>query len=130
GIFLILASVVPSLYLALLMMALVGIFSINFIALGNTLLQLESAPEMRGRVMSLWTMAFLGSTPIGGPIIGWIGEYAGPRWGLATGGIAAISAAALGAFTLLKKDIVPQAVSEEVAVEAAEARDEDASMPK
>jgi len=44
--------------------------------------QLESAPEKRGLVMSLWSMAFLGSTPIGGPIVGWIGEYIGPRWGL------------------------------------------------
>ena len=46
--------------------------------------------------MALWAVAFLGSTPIGGPVIGWIGEYAGPRWGLAVGGFAALIAAGFG----------------------------------
>jgi hypothetical protein len=50
--------------------------------------------------MSLWTMAFLGSTPIGGPLIGWIGDQIGPRWALAVGGCAALAAAALGAWAL------------------------------
>jgi MFS family permease len=52
---------------------------------------------MRGRVMALWTVAFLGSTPIGGPLIGAIGEHVGPRWALVVGGIAAFVAAGLGA---------------------------------
>ncbi len=80
------------------------------------MLQLESVPEKRGLVMSLWTMAFLGSTPIGGPIIGWIGEYIGPRWGLGVGGIAAVTAAAFCAFFFLKKD-KPILVPEEIAVQ-------------
>jgi MFS family permease len=57
---------------------------------------------MRGRVMSFWTMAFLGSTTFGGPIIGWVAEIAGARWGLAVGGLAAMIAATLGAVTLRK----------------------------
>ena len=81
-------------------LVLVGVFSINFLSLGNTTLQLGSVPEMRGRVMALWAVAFLGSTPIGGPIIGWIGEYAGPRWGLGVGGLAALIAGTLGLRTL------------------------------
>jgi MFS family permease len=97
-----LVAFMPNATLAFIMLLLVGVSSINFISIGNTILQLESAPEMRGRVMSLWTMAFLGSTPIGGPIIGWIGEHAGPRYGVFVGGIAAILAAGLGAMTLLK----------------------------
>jgi len=52
---------------------------------------------MRGRVMALWTVAFLGSTPIGGPIVGLIGEYAGPRWALATAAASCFGAAGLGA---------------------------------
>jgi MFS family permease len=60
--------------------------------MSNTTLQLATAPEMRGRVMALWAVAFLGTTPIGGPIVGWVGEHAGPRWGLALGGTAAILA--------------------------------------
>ena len=50
---------------------------------------------MRGRVMSFWTIAVLGSSTVGGPIVGWVGENVGPRWALALGGLAAIGAAAL-----------------------------------
>ena len=90
----------PSLRLAGLALVLVGIFSINFSSLGNSTLQLESSSQMRGRVMSLWTVAFLGTTTFGGPIVGWFAELAGARWGLALGGMAAVAAAALGAVTL------------------------------
>ncbi|MCU7493826.1 MAG: MFS transporter [Ignavibacteria bacterium] len=91
-----LTAVSPGLHFAAITMVFVGVFSIRFMTLGNTTLQLESAPEMRSRVMSLWTIAFLGSTPIGGPIIGWVAEYTNPRWGLAVGGIAALLAGLIG----------------------------------
>ena len=94
------AAFMPSLLLTGLAMVAVGIASINFSSLGNSILQLESSPQMRGRVMSFWSIAFLGSTTIGGPIVGWFAEAAGARWGLALGGIAAILAAALGMVTL------------------------------
>ena len=95
----------PSLLLSGLAMVLVGICSINFSSLGNSILQLESSPQMRGRVMSFWSVAFLGSTTFGGPIVGWFAEIAGARWGLALGGLAALIAAALGAVTLRKVGI-------------------------
>jgi MFS family permease len=94
------AAFMPSLLLSGLAMVFVGICSINFSSLGNSTLQLESSPQMRGRVMSFWSVAFLGSTTIGGPIVGWFAQAAGARWGLALGGLAALIAAALGAFTL------------------------------
>ena len=94
------ASVMPIIHLAGLAMVAVGICSINFSSLGNSVLQLHSSPQMRGRVMSFWSVAFLGSTTIGGPIVGWFAQVAGARWGLALGGLAALAAAALGAFTL------------------------------
>lgn len=94
------AAATPSLPFAMAAFVLVGFCSITFTALGNVTVQLASAPEMRGRVMALWTMAFLGSTPIGGPIIGWLGEHAGPRWGLVTGGLAAVLASGYGAWAL------------------------------
>lgn len=100
GVTVLAAAVAPDIRTALVAMFLVGICSINFLSLGNTTLQLESVPEMRGRVMALWGVAFLGSTPIGGPIVGWIGQNAGPRWGLALGGVAALAAGALGFLTL------------------------------
>ncbi len=97
------AAFMPSLQLTGLVMVLVGIFSINFSSLGNSLLQLESSPQMRGRVMALWSIAFLGSSTIGAPIVGWFAEVAGARWGLALGGVAALVAAGLGALTLRDK---------------------------
>ena len=48
----------------------------------NSMLQLAAAPEMRGRVMALYAIVFLGSTPIGGPLVGWLSEATGPRAGL------------------------------------------------
>jgi MFS family permease len=94
------ASFMPSLLLSGLALVLVGICSINFSSLGNSTLQLMSSPQMRGRVMSFWSVAFLGSTTLGGPVVGWFAGVAGARWGLALGGFAALAAAALGALTL------------------------------
>jgi MFS family permease len=100
GLAILAAAFMPSLLLSGLALVLVGMCSINFSSLGNSILQLQSSPQMRGRVMSFWSVAFLGSTTIGGPIVGWFAEAAGARWGLALGGLAALAAAALGAFTL------------------------------
>jgi MFS family permease len=100
GLAILAAAFMPSLLLSGLALVLVGICSINFSSLGNSTLQLVSAPQMRGRVMSFWSVAFLGSTTIGGPIVGWFAQAAGARWGLALGGLAALTAAALGAVTL------------------------------
>jgi MFS family permease len=100
GLAVVAAAFMPSLLLTGLALVLVGVCSINFSSLGNSTLQLQSSPQMRGRVMSFWSMAFLGSTTIGGPIVGWFAEVAGARWGLALGGLAALLAAAVGAVTL------------------------------
>ena len=103
GLVILLTAIAPTLWLAMLGMVLVGIFSINFLSLGNVTLQLGSTAQMRGRVMGLWAVAMLGTTPIGGPIIGGIGQHAGPRWCLAAGGFAALAAGALGARVLRKQ---------------------------
>ena len=100
GLAVLLAAAMPVLVLASLAMVLVGFFSISFTSLGNSVLQLESTPQMRGRVMSFWSIAFLGSTAVGGPIVGWICEHGQPQWGLGIGGIAALVAATLGFVTL------------------------------
>ena len=55
--------------------------------MAKTVLQLAAKPTMRGRVMALWGLAWLGSTPIGGSIVGWIGQDAGARWSLVVGGL-------------------------------------------
>lgn len=114
GITMALAAFAPSLAWAAGAMVLVGISSICFTSLGNTILQLETAPEMRSRVMALWSVAFLGSTPIGGPIVGWIGEHIDPRWGLGIGAIATFAAAIIGILLLkshpalhTRRDLLP-----------------------
>jgi MFS family permease len=94
------ASLMPSLYLSGLMLVFTGVCSIFFTSLGNTILQLNSTPFMRGRVMAFWAMAFLGSTTIGGPLVGWFATTFGDRWGLAIGGIAGIAAGVLGVVNL------------------------------
>lgn len=84
-------------YLAL---ALVGGVSIGFLSKGNSTLQLAAAPQMRGRVMALWSVAFLGSTPLGGPIAGAVAENFGGRAALLMGAAACLVAAAMGAVIL------------------------------
>jgi len=83
------AAFAPTRALALAAMVPLGAASIAFLSLGNATLQLASAPEMRGRVMALWAVAFLGSTPVGGPLMGWIGGHS-PRWALGIGGLATL----------------------------------------
>lgn len=93
----------PTIELALVGMVFVGFFSINLSSLGNTMLQLESIPQMRGRVLAFWSMAMIGSTAVGGPIVGLIGEYFGARWGLAIGGIVSVIIALFVSRTLQKE---------------------------
>jgi MFS family permease len=93
---LLLASLAPSLPLELFALALAGGASISFMSTGNSTLQLTAAPSMRGRVMSLWFVAFQGSTPIGGPIIGWVMAAFGARAGLGVGGVTCLLVALLG----------------------------------
>ncbi len=69
---------------------------VTFLAMGNSTLQLATEPQMRGRVMALWAVAFLGSTPIGGPLIGWITAIWGARVGLGVGALSCFVAAGLG----------------------------------
>jgi MFS family permease len=72
-----------------------------FISTANSTVQLNSSPIMRGRAMSLFSLVLLGSTPIGGPVIGWISEQWSPRVALAIGGAATLLAATLiGAYLL------------------------------
>lgn len=89
------AALSPNLITINVAMVFLGAASIRFLSLGNSTLQLAAAPEMRGRVMALWAVAFLGSTPIGGPIVGWIGEHVDPRVAFGLGGVATLTAGLL-----------------------------------
>jgi MFS family permease len=92
GAVMLLAALAPSFPLQVAALVPLGAASVTFAAGVNSALQLAVAPELRGRVMALYSVVFLGSTPIGGPISGWLSEAAGPRAGLVMGGIAALVA--------------------------------------
>ncbi len=103
GFSILLASIAPSLGLAIAGMVLVGFFTVNMVSTANSMIQMEAHPEMRGRVMAIWSMAMMGSTPIGGPIIGWIGEFTNARLSLATGGAAMLIAVVYGYIALVRR---------------------------
>jgi MFS family permease len=88
-------AMAPTLTIALALLVVLGGCSVTFLAVANSTLQLTAPPTMRGRVMALWSVAFLGSAPIGGPIVGWIGEHIDARWAIAVGGIGPLVAAAV-----------------------------------
>ena len=90
GIAILAAAVAPDMPLELAALVFVGYGSITFNSFAKTSLQLAAKPTMRGRVMALWALAWLGSTPVGGPIVGWIGQEAGARWSLVVGGAATL----------------------------------------
>jgi MFS family permease len=100
GVVLLFASLAPSLLIELFALALAGGASISFMATGNSTLQLGAAPSMRGRVMSLWFVAFQGSTPIGGPIVGWVMAQEGARAGLGLGAVSCLVVAIVGLLAL------------------------------
>ena len=92
----ILVSAMPTLATTAVVLVGVGAASITFITLVNSTLQLTAAPEMRGRVVSLYTVALLGSIPIGGPIMGALAGAVGGRVALLIAGAVAVGTAAVG----------------------------------
>ena len=104
GIAILAAAVAPSMALELAALVFVGYGSITFNSLAKTTLQLAAKPEMRGRVMALWALAWLGSTPIGGPIVGWAGQAIGARWALVIGGVATLVCGVLALPALTRID--------------------------
>ncbi|HMG64350.1 MAG TPA: MFS transporter [Streptosporangiaceae bacterium] len=133
GIAILAASAAPNLPLELAALVFVGYGSITFNSFAKTTLQLAAAPSMRGRVMALWAVAWLGSTPIGGPIIGWVGQHAGARWGLVIGGAAALlcGLAALPALSRIDRRAMAAAEADaaDLAETTAEATAEAAEAP-
>lgn len=101
GVVTIALAVAPSYYLGLALLVLLGGAGVLFVSTTNALLQVNTVGAMRGRVMALWAILFLGSTPIGGPLTGLLVRGFGVRWTVAVGGVAAL-ATATGAFLALR----------------------------
>jgi MFS family permease len=93
----VLLALMPAYWLFAVMLLPIGIVGLTFNTSANSTVQLGSDPEMRGRVMGLYMLVFLGGTPLGGPLSGWIAETYGPRAAIAFGGaMCALAAAAVG----------------------------------
>ena len=79
-----------------------GLMVILVTTASNATMQVGVEPEMRGRVMSAYTVVFLGGAPIGSPLMGWIGQQIGPRWSVGLGGLISLAAAIVGAYALAR----------------------------
>lgn len=96
-------ALAPNLDVALAALVVVGVISTAFLSMSATTLQLRSLPQFRGRVMALWSMAFLGSSAIGGPIIGFVSEHFSPRIGLAVGALTCAVCALAGTALITRR---------------------------
>lgn len=111
GLMTVLTAIAPTTSVASVAMIALGFASIVFMITANSTLQLTARPDMRGRVMALYGMVFLGSTPIGGPIAGWVGEHLGARVGLAGGGTVALATGAIGLWLFARRDAAASSTS-------------------
>ena len=98
-----LVALAPTLDVAVISMLPLGVASIVFFVTANSTLQLTSRPDMRGRVMALYGIVFLGTTPFGAPVAGWIGEHLGPRVAFAGGGLVALATGLIGLWVLSRR---------------------------
>lgn len=110
GIAALLASAMPNLVFEAITLAALGAAAVIFVASINSTIQLAVSAEMRGRVMALFSIVFLGSTPIGGPLTGWLAEAYDPRLPLVMAGISGLLAAwaARVVFTRLSERAEPE----------------------
>lgn len=96
------AALSPAFWIFAALMVPIGIFSLTFNVTANSSVQLATDPAMRGRVMSLFMMVFVGGTPVGGPLVGWVTDTYGPRVGFAAGGLVSAAAAVVVGLILVR----------------------------
>jgi MFS family permease len=109
GALMVATAAAPTVWLTCALLVAVGTAMMLFMATANTTLQLGSDPAMRGRVMALYGLLFAGSTPLGGPMLGWISETFGPRVGVGIGGVLSLAAAlaAVGRIRIRRRSAAP-----------------------
>ncbi len=96
-------GVMPTFAWTAIALVLTGMAMLTISTAANATVQLGVAPHMRGRVMALYFMCFMGGTPFGAPIVGWLAEVAGPRWGLIGGGLICLACACVLALGLARR---------------------------
>jgi len=80
-----------------------GLSALTLMTAANTIVQMSTAPPMRGRVMALYMAIFMGGTPVGAPIIGWVGEHFGARWTIGLGAIVSLLVALVAAAVVVRQ---------------------------
>ncbi|MGO4594681.1 MFS transporter [Leifsonia sp. 2TAF2] len=97
-----LAAVMPTYWLFALALIVIGVSSQTLMTTANGTVQMTTDPMLRGRVMAIYMAIFMGGTPIGAPIVGWVADTFGPRWALGVGAASGFAAALVGVFYLIK----------------------------
>jgi MFS family permease len=97
-----LAAVMPEYWLFALALIIIGISSQTLMTTANGTVQMTTDPQLRGRVMAIYMAIFMGGTPIGAPVVGWVADTFGPRWALGVGAASGFAAALVGVFYLVK----------------------------
>ena len=104
------AGVLPSYVAFAVWMPVLGLAALTMITAANTLMQVSTAPALRGRVMALYLMIFMGGTPLGAPVVGWVGETFGARWTLVGGGLITLLGVGVATLVYLARDRARQRV--------------------
>ncbi len=86
-----LAAVMPTYTLFAIALVPTGLAALTLMTAANAAVQMSTAPHLRGRVMAIYIAIFMGGTPLGSPIVGWVGEHFGARWSILLGGLASIA---------------------------------------
>ena len=102
GVFATAAALMPTYELFAVSLIPVGLSSLTLMTSANATVQLSVDPQMRGRVMALYMAIFMGGTPIGAPIIGWVGSALGPRWTILVGGLVSLVTAVVALVYLVR----------------------------
>jgi MFS family permease len=96
------AAVMPEYWLFALALIIIGVSSQTLMTTANGVVQMTTEPQLRGRVMAIYMAIFMGGTPVGAPIVGWVADTFGARWALGVGGASGFAAALVGVFYLVK----------------------------
>lgn len=120
----VLSGLMPGFGLTALVLVPTGLAMLTLTTACNSAVQLGVEPTMRGRVMALYLICFMGGTPLGAPVIGWLAGVAGPRWGLIGGGLVCLVATlALAALVARRRGMTRFDVAERLHARPALARD-------
>ncbi len=123
GVFMTAGALMPSYALYALTLIPIGLCSITLMNSCNTAIQLSTPSHVRGRVIALYVVVFQGTTPLGAPIVGWMGSAFGARWSVLVGGLAGLVAAGVASLVLVRRPDIGRLFSTSLKAESMSATD-------